>query len=338
MKSLITVMTARFPGEALRPNSPAVRDLEEFLEFLSRWEQTADKKNFLSECTTEGLRVTINSTLGLLSYLHAELGYSYLMTSRLSQDKIENLFGIVRLSSGCNAHPTPQQFLTTINCLSYYNLAKSVTGSNVAEGVVSSLLTVADKPANLYKQQQLVDLLLDAGDFESAEGSLNSSSLSAPDHPYVVQHSDSRLTYYVAGYVARKCVLQTKCSACMNELLLPASDGQSLNAAVFTKSCDFGGLLYPSLKLFVFISELEEIFTGCFSKSDLHKDSILDVLAVINRRSIGGVGCSEHCKPLTAKLISFYVVTRMHFYIKGLNKSRDEKRRSAQQHLKLSRL
>lgn len=128
MKSLITVMTARFPGEALRPNSPAVRDLEEFLEFLSRWEQTADKKNFLSECTTEGLRVTINSTLGLLSYLHAELGYSYLMTSRLSQDKIENLFGIVRLSSGCNAHPTPQQFLTTITCLSYYNLAKSVTG------------------------------------------------------------------------------------------------------------------------------------------------------------------------------------------------------------------
>lgn len=122
------MMTARFPGEALRPNSPAVRDLEEFLEFLSRWEQTADKKNFLSERTTEGLRVTINSTLGLLSYLHAELGYSYLMTSRLSQDKIENLFGIVRLSSGCNAHPTPQQFLTTINCLSYYNLAKSVTG------------------------------------------------------------------------------------------------------------------------------------------------------------------------------------------------------------------
>lgn len=97
------------------------------------------------------------------------------------------------------------------------------------------------------------------------------------------------------------------------------------------KSCDFGGLLYPSPKLFVFISELEDIFTGCFSKSDLHKDSILDVLAVINRRSIGGAGC----KSLTAKLISFYVVRRMHFYIKGLNKWRDEKRRSAQQQLKL---
>ncbi|XP_075730965.1 transposable element P transposase isoform X1 [Rhipicephalus microplus] len=179
MKSLITTMTTRYPAEALRPNSPAIRDLEEFLEFLTRWEQTADKKNFLSESTTEGLRVTIRSTLGLLSYIHEELGYAYLMTSRLSQDKIENLFGIVRLSSGCNAHPTLQQFLTTINCLSYYNLAKSVPGSNVPEGVVSSLLTVADKTVNTYKQQQLIDLLLDEGDLEGAEGSLHGSSLTA---------------------------------------------------------------------------------------------------------------------------------------------------------------
>lgn len=48
------------------------------------------------------------------------------MTSMLSQDPVENLFGITRQSSGCNSHPTPQQFFITISCLSFYELAKSV--------------------------------------------------------------------------------------------------------------------------------------------------------------------------------------------------------------------
>ncbi|KAM7296801.1 hypothetical protein ISCGN_021956 [Ixodes scapularis] len=248
MNSLITLMTSRFPAEALRADSSQVRELADFLDFLTKWENQAEKKHFLSDSTAEGLRVTIASTLDLLSYVHSELGYSYIMTSRLSQDKIENLFGIVRQSSGCNAHPTPQQFLTTVNCLSYYNLAKSVTGSNVHEDVISSLLSVKDQTAGSYKQQHLVDKLINKGDFGEAQAALDSDSTSTPGHPYNMQRSDARLTYYVAGYAARKCILKTKCGICMDQLLLPASEGKNLNAAVFTKSCDFGGLLYPSSK------------------------------------------------------------------------------------------
>lgn len=38
------------------------------------------------------------------------VGYKYLMTSSLSQDSIENLFGIVRTAKGCNDHPTLAEF------------------------------------------------------------------------------------------------------------------------------------------------------------------------------------------------------------------------------------
>lgn len=88
MKSLIYLMTSRFPAEAIKVNSPAAQELADYLKFLPEWESNAEKKHFLSDSTAEGLWITIKSTLGILSYVHSELGYSYIMTSRFSQGKI----------------------------------------------------------------------------------------------------------------------------------------------------------------------------------------------------------------------------------------------------------
>lgn len=44
--------------------------------------------------------------------------FSYLLTSRLSQDE--------RQSCGSNDHPTQSQFFIVVNCLSFYNLAKTI--------------------------------------------------------------------------------------------------------------------------------------------------------------------------------------------------------------------
>lgn len=110
-------------------------------------------------------------------------------------------------------------------------------------------------------------------------------------------------------------MLKMKCHVCMDLLLRLASEGKDLNDAVFPKACDFGGLLYPSVTLFCFISDLEDMFTGCFSTSELHHDSIRDVLAIVRSKDMSGVACDEHCKVLTTNLITFYIVTRMHFYV-----------------------
>ncbi|KAH6933221.1 hypothetical protein HPB50_013593 [Hyalomma asiaticum] len=111
-------MIFRFPRGAPRPSSSSAAALSGFLEYFATWEQHAGGAGgFLSESTASGLRVTISSTLELLSYLQ-NLGYTYyIITARLSQDPIENLFRIVRQASGSNDHPTPTQFLITMNCL-----------------------------------------------------------------------------------------------------------------------------------------------------------------------------------------------------------------------------
>lgn len=119
---LIRVMTSRTSEKALKPGSPNVQFLEGFLEYLQEWEQHAKPAGggFLTQSTSSGLRVTIKSTLDLLSYLTSTVGFKYVLTSRLSQYKLENLFGIIRQPSGCNDHPTVSQFLMTVNLLAFY--------------------------------------------------------------------------------------------------------------------------------------------------------------------------------------------------------------------------
>lgn len=58
--------------------------------------------------------MTIESTLNLVSYLK-NIGFKYILTANLSQDRLENLFGIVRQSAGTNDHPTAAQFLVIVH-------------------------------------------------------------------------------------------------------------------------------------------------------------------------------------------------------------------------------
>lgn len=98
MQKPILVMTSRLPSGALKSRSREEKALEEAPNYTDEWEAVTGPKKagFLSPSTALGLRVTLKATLDLLTYLSEKIGYKYLLTSRLSQDPIENLFGIIR--------------------------------------------------------------------------------------------------------------------------------------------------------------------------------------------------------------------------------------------------
>ncbi|XP_077507406.1 uncharacterized protein LOC144118317 [Amblyomma americanum] len=223
MQKLISVMTSRVPSEALRKNSEEEAVLQNALDYISRWEANTGptKAGFLSSSTAEGLRVTLKGTLELLTYLTECVGYKYLLTSRLSQDPLENLFGIIRQFSGCIDHPTSSQLLTAVNCLSFYNLVKALNTGNCAGDAITSLVGV-NEAANH------ADTLIDKGKLDEASSVLDKSELG--DHIYPQQTSDARLTYYLAGYVARKRVMGTKCPECFEQLLTTAEDADEANS------------------------------------------------------------------------------------------------------------
>lgn len=327
MHKLIDVMTSRVPSGALKPNSKEAQLLNDTLEYINKWEACTEpsKGGFLSPGTAEGLRVSLKATLELLEYLAKQVGFKYLLTSRLSQDPLEKLFGVIRQFSGCNDHPTSAQFLTTVNCLAFYNLVKPPDSGNTAGGTLVSLVGPNEVASN-------VDNLIDAGKLEDASSVLDASS-EVTDHIYPQQTSDARLVYYLAGYVARRKVLTTKCQDCF-QLLLTSAEQADKGISSFTSFCDRGGLLYPSRELFSFIEALEDTFTLWFSWNKLHKDSLSEM--VHHLLNVPQVGCETHKKDLTSNLVKFFIMTRLYFYTKSLNKERTSTREK-RKHLKLRR-
>lgn len=117
----------------------------------------------------------------------------------------------------------------------------------------------------------------------SSSPNAQASVIPSQDHSQHVARSDSRIIFYIAGYVSRKCVLKSNCKDCLLLLTTPARD-ESFQLARLTLFRDNGGLLYPSARLFGFIKKLEDLFTGCFPCEELHADSILDVLTIVKAR------------------------------------------------------
>lgn len=325
-------MTSRFPARALRPGSMSVQTLKDFLDFMSCWERHANGAGgFLSASTAVGLRVTISSTLALLDHLKKH-NFKYLMTARLSQDPLENFFGIVRQSCGSNDHPTPTQFLIVVNCLSFYNLAKAVSSGNAELGEeMSSLLEPSDGSTREVRVDDL-DNAVEAGNLDLADRILQ--RIPSDHKEYVEQKSDDRLIYYMSGYVARKFLKRNDCTECRNVLLLTTA--KPAKNCEFIELCDRGGLLYPSDSLFEAVKKLEGIFTTFFSKQELCSNSVVDVMLLAKKHFDCTLGCSQHADLLTAAVVKFYVLTRLHFFVKGINQSREAKRKK-KLHAKISR-
>ncbi|KAM7307156.1 uncharacterized protein ISCGN_010792 [Ixodes scapularis] len=329
MEMLIFVMSSRVPSKGLRAQSGSAQFLKKFIAFLSEWEEYAAQHGggFLSAGTALGLRVTLQSTLSLLDYLITSVHYKYLLTANLSQDKLENIFGIVRQSFGCNDHPSPEQFLVIINNLTFYSLARPPKNGNSPAELVTALLQPSDAgKEKAARVTALVDELLDEGSLAHAAVVLKDHSSLIDHHVCVEKRSDSRLIYYVAGYVVRKSLKKFPCPECASCLSVLPLQAECNGNASLTREFDHGGLLYPSKPLEALVTRLENAFTVFFTRNKLHAKSMICFLRFLQGHALQEVGCSEHGRLVTANVIKFYALTRMHFFAKAVNKDRDSQR------------
>lgn len=59
-------------------------------EWESNFEKGLIKENeFLTKPTSEGLRITLTSSIQLIEYLLGECGFSYVLTAKFNQDSLE---------------------------------------------------------------------------------------------------------------------------------------------------------------------------------------------------------------------------------------------------------
>lgn len=82
----------------------------------------------------KGILLSISATKGLLAYVKNEYKMSYILTHRLNQDGLENLFSQIRTRGGLNDHPTP------LNAI--HRLRMIIFGKN--PGIVQSHLNTTE--------------------------------------------------------------------------------------------------------------------------------------------------------------------------------------------------
>ncbi|KAG0422991.1 hypothetical protein HPB47_001210 [Ixodes persulcatus] len=237
------------------------------------------------------------------------------MTDRISQDTLKQLFGVAQHLSRSNDHPTPVQFLLSFNTLSFMNLAKSPESANISPGLLSTLLQIEDSfMREKTTVQSEVDQLLDAGNLVAAHDALICCDL---DHSSLVTgKSNSRLIFYVAGYIARKFLAKCKCDECLSHLLMPKRAPHPAEASL-TSHVIMGWLLYPSQALNKQVSSLENTFTRCVSVKQLRRNSLTDLASFLQLRPPSLIGCEKHKVYLTNHIVKFYSITRLHFLVKG---------------------
>lgn len=200
MARLIAAVTSRCSRRAMRPDSPVLAEVKDFTAYLDAWQGKVVKLGFLSQGTAEGLHVALTSTMSIFKYLTKKLAYKYLLTSRLSQDPLGNVFGILRQMSGSNDHRTSTQSLLSANCLSFCSLAEALANGNVSPSVLKSLIHGSRKD-----QRELQTKLDELMDVEYLNESLNRPASQQITASMVSAKTDSRVIHYVAGMSPEGC-------------------------------------------------------------------------------------------------------------------------------------
>ena len=83
----------------------------------------------------------MNALTQLWSELHMH-GFKFLLTSRLDQDRVENMFPVIRGKGGNRDHPDPQQFRAAFRQVVVDQLLKPSDFGNCQDDLDSILLSL----------------------------------------------------------------------------------------------------------------------------------------------------------------------------------------------------
>lgn len=174
----------------------------------------------------DGLLQTIKGILYLYKTEREENDDIYLLTNKLNQDALENLFGTFRQKGGYNLNPTGRIFRTTFRTYVVNNLIKPVKEANYEDSYEELLIdenkeninpvdTSIVVPETALTSINVPQVFAVQSDEEVASSSSSQESKSSSESENLEQCA----TKYFAGYLAEKTIKKFKCQNCEKYLL-----------------------------------------------------------------------------------------------------------------------
>ena len=205
-------------------------------------------------------------------------GHKFVLTSRFTQDFLENTFGCIRQR---NPVPTPVEFSYGLRAVTVGQFLSTVhTGSYLDDSCdhLADFLetkTITSSPEGL-RVEQLVDLT----------------------SPPTFTKTDSCVLYHLAGYIV-KCVFSSSlCEICKHALVQNKDDAHENAVLLQLKEFKQGALYRPSDEVFTVIQHVEQLFR---SRTD---DSLIECTNAVEH-------LEQEAMLLDRKIICKYVRLRL---------------------------
>ncbi|XP_012267459.2 uncharacterized protein LOC105693038 [Athalia rosae] len=197
----------------------------------------------------------------------------------------------MRHSCEGNDHPDSKIFAQVYRFASTFSLIRFPKGCNVSSDNLLKNVMKPDEVSSSSNQEreswlQNIDAIL-----EGTEPQVERSSI-VEDHDYNEAVTSDTVQPYIAGYITRKIHKIVKCTDCLTTIHMNAVDGQRVQRNdVIHKMNIYGGLMYPSYKLFELTKQLEECVLRAVSKALTNVETISQITHELNEETLIKVGC-----------------------------------------------
>lgn len=311
------LMTSRIKGLALsKENSTEYKQSVDFLReymFIIRNLKFRPKSQSLMPFQ-KGILISTQSCLELQEFLLNDCGFKYFLTSRTTQDCVENLFSVVRVRS---KKPSALQFKQSLRHISVTNFLTKIETSNYefdksdnGFSMLDFLCSKVDKPTACEPQN--IDNMLSFSTFKPK----------AERIPVTVQNH----VYYAAGLIIRKVQkfkIFAQCKNCVGLLL--CTDGT--DKPIYKKLAllkDFkkkNQLVFPSLPVFKYFIMMEKIIRCLKEQNMLHQPKCSDFfISVMQKQRFDPFAM---CHDIKLKISRLYFDHRLKISLKQRNRNKE---------------
>lgn len=288
--------------------------LRRFLKFISEV-RVGQRKSLLP--FQKGFIISINSLFGLFEDMKKE-NLCYILTARLNQDCLENIFSRVRGLGAFYNNPSPFEFRNRIRLL-------LLAGSNeipLSSGVcVQADCDPSTSEKSAENEDDLMSFVTSELCVDVVEGSTSSEKIDDPEetsellamedlsHDAESEDVNHDAIKYIAGYLANKCRSIDKSLGVRGEKCTFSQEVTQDWIAIISK----GGLTRPTEDWTQKVMQFEVLF-GNFHGLDISKcERVIQTLTSVIKSKFSEID---------EKIISLYVRTRTFIRIRHLNKRR----------------
>lgn len=187
-----------------------------------------------------------------------EGGYDFLLTHRLNQDAVENIFSQIRKKAG--SVPKVSQCLTAIKGITVSQFVSEVKRSNYHNGSDLMLLDYfAKKKKNQSVESVAGELKLQKSTYPVPDKSCF-PTVQLNDEDCIKNRFDLNMLYYVTGCALNALLNDKKklCEPCKQFFEIKLDLGRDF--VFYNKSRDKGGLKFPNIQIYTLIVNCEIIY------------------------------------------------------------------------------